>query len=43
MGLCWPRKAYMDYGGPRLAKRGIGRTYVDLGRPREALVGLGRP
>ena len=36
MGLCWPRKAYMDYGGPKLAKRGIGRTYVDLGRPRGA-------
>ena len=24
--ICWPRKAYMDYGGPNLAKRDIGRT-----------------
>ena len=36
VGLCWPKKAYMDYGGPKLAKRGIGKTYMDLGRPRGA-------
>ena len=36
VGLYWPKKAYMDYGGPKLAKRGIGKTYMDLGRPRGA-------
>ena len=39
MGICWPKKAYMDYGRPKLAKRGIGKTYIDLGRPRYTLGG----